>query len=79
MVVGFAGAVVSGYGSGGDGKAFGIILCAGAGLTVSSIPLFTFSVKNRQKAIATALGTELDHNCGRSINSSELEHTPHWA
>lgn len=60
MVVGFAGAVVSGYGSGGDGKAFGIILCAGAGLTVSSIPLFTFSVKNRQKAIATALGTELD-------------------
>ena len=60
MVVGFAGAVVSGYESGGDGKAFGIILCAGAGLTISSIPLFTFAVKNRQKAIATALGTELD-------------------
>lgn len=60
IVVGFAGAVASGYESGGDGEAFGIIICAGAGLTVSSIPLFVFSVKNRQKAIATALGTEID-------------------
>lgn len=60
MVVGFVGAVVSGYESGGDGEGFGIILGAGAGLTVSSIPLFVFAVKNRQKAIATALGTELD-------------------
>lgn len=60
MVVGFVGAVVSGYESGGDGEGFGIVICAGAGLTVSSIPLFVFAVKNRQKAIATALGTELD-------------------
>ena len=58
--VGFVGAVVSGYESGGDGEGFGIVICAGAGLTVSSIPLFVFAVKNRQKAIATALGTELD-------------------
>ena len=60
MVVGFVGAVASGYESGGDGEGFGIVICAGAGLTVSSIPLFVFAVKNRQKAIATALGTELD-------------------
>ena len=40
MVVGFVGAVVSGYESGGDGEGFGIVICAGAGLTVSSIPLF---------------------------------------
>lgn len=59
MVVGFVGTVVSGYESGGDGEGFGIVICAGAGLTVSSIPLFVFAVKNRQKAIATALGTEL--------------------
>ena len=60
MVVGFVGAVASGYESGGDGEGFGIVICAGAGLTVSSIPLFVFAVKNRQKAIETALGTELD-------------------
>lgn len=60
MVVGFVGAVVSGYESGGDGEGFGIILGAGAGLTVSSIPLLYLPSKNRQKAIATALGTELD-------------------
>lgn len=60
MVVGFVGAVASGYESGGDGEGFGIVICAGAGLTVSSIPLFVFAVKNRQKAIATALGTEPD-------------------
>lgn len=65
MVVGFVGAVVSSYESGGDGEGFGIILGAGAGLTVSSIPLFVFAVKNRQKAIATALGTELDSQLWR--------------
>ena len=43
MVVGFVGAVASGYESGGDGEGFGIVICAGAGLTVSSIPLFVFA------------------------------------
>lgn len=77
MVVGFVGAVVSGYESGGDGEGFGIILGAGAGLTVSSIPLFVFAVKNRQKAIATALGTELDPQLWKNTDSSELVHAQH--
>lgn len=79
MVVGFVGAVASGYESGGDGEGFGIVICAGAGLTVSSIPLFVLPSKTGRKLLQLHLAQNSTHNYGESTDSSELVHAQHWA
>ncbi len=80
MVVGFVGAVVSGYESGGDGEGFGIVICAGAGLTVSSIPLFLYlPLKTDKKLLQLHSAQNLTHNYGENTDCSELAHVQHWA
>lgn len=77
MVVGFVGAVVSGYESGGDGEGFGIILGAGAGLTVSSIPLLYLPSKIDRKLLQLHSEQNSTHNYGKNTDSSELVHAQH--